>query len=333
MNWQSGYTTSYYMTKVDPVTWRDIERIEIISGQIKRETDGLRESASIECTTYPQTVEQWVRVWMDVEQNGSNDHVALFTGLATSPELNYTGEYEQNTMDCYSVLKPASDIYLLRGWYAQAGRSGASIIKELLSVVPAPVEIAEDSPALTYHIIAEEDETHLTMIEKILLAINWRLRISGDGHVHVEPKSSEPVVVFDPLEFDVIETEIQVAEDWFDCPNVLMAVDDDLTAIVRDDSEDSALSTVNRGREVWFQETSCDLADNETIEQYALRRLKEMQSVQKTASYNRRFVPDLYPGDRIILHYPSVGLDDAFTIDSQSIELGHAARTSEEVFK
>ena len=44
------------------------------------------------------------------------------------------------------------------------------------------------------------------MIEKILTAIDWRLRVRGDGRIFVEPKSDEPVATFDPLEFDVLET-------------------------------------------------------------------------------------------------------------------------------
>jgi hypothetical protein len=42
-------------------------------------------------------------------------------------------------------------------------------------------------------------------------------------------------------------------------------------------------------------------------------------------------MPDLYPGDMISLHYPEQDADGDFTISSQSIELGYAARTSEEV--
>ncbi len=34
---------------------------------------------------------------------------------------------------------------------------------------------------------AENAETRLSMIEKILAAINWRIRITGDGVIHVVP--------------------------------------------------------------------------------------------------------------------------------------------------
>ena len=169
------------------------------------------------------------------------------------------------------------------------------------------------------------------MIEKILTAIDWRIRIAGDGSIRVEPKSTDPVIKFDPVDFDVIENEVSVNADWFDCPNVFVAVEDDLTAIARDDSARSILSTVNRGREVWLQESGCELAANETIEQYAVRRLKESQKIYKTASYKRRFMPNVYPGDYIRMNYPQQNLDGVFQVSSQSIELGYAAKTTEEI--
>lgn len=331
MNWAQGYTAEYYATRVDPGTWRDIERIEITGGSVKREATGLRDSAQINCDRYPQGIEQWVRIYMDCEQGGSNEHVALFTGLATSPARDMDGVIETSAIECYSVLKPAQDVLLLRGWYAPAGASGATIIKDLLSVIPAPVTVAENAPQLTESIIAEGGETRLSMTEKILTAIDWRIRVTGLGRVSIEPKSVEPVATFDPLEFDVLETQIKVKADWFSAPNVFMAVSGDVSAIARDDSLKSPLSTKNRGREVWAEDTAANLADNQTLEQYAQTQLELAQNVQKTVGYDRRFMPDTYPGDVVSLRYPEQGADGDFMISSQSIELAYEARTSEEV--
>ena len=52
MDWGKGYSATYYLTQVDPVTWRDIARIEITGGSINREKTGLIESADIDCTGY-----------------------------------------------------------------------------------------------------------------------------------------------------------------------------------------------------------------------------------------------------------------------------------------
>lgn len=331
MDWAKGYSSEYYMTVVDPATWRDVSRIEITGGSIKRDTEGLMQSASVDCINYPSGTERWVRVWLDTKQAGQNGHEPLFTGLATSPEQNWDGYRQANAVECYSVLKPAADVYLMLGWYAPAGMSGAGVIRNLLSVTPAPVTIEGESPVLSAHIIAESKETHLSMVQKILTAIGWRMRITGDGRISVGPSSDIPMETFDPAGNDMIETRIDIKRDWYQCPNVFMAIQDDITAIAKDETSDSILSVANRGREVWIQETGCDTSDNESLEQYALRRLKEEQQVKQTASYSRRYVPDVYPGDVVLMRYTEQGLAGIYHVSSQSIRLSHEAKTDEEI--
>ena len=331
MNWKNGFSASYYATIVDPVSWRETERFQVIGGNISRSEDGLRESADLECTDYPYQREQYIRVYLDARQKGSSSHTPLFTGLATSPVRNIDGYYETNTVECYSVLKAAEDVLLERGYYVSAGSNGGDVIKELLSCCPAPVLISGSSPALQTSIIAEEGETRLSMADRVLFAIGWRMRIDGSGLIELCPKAVEEIASFDPVSQDVLEPSIEVEYDWYACPNVLRAVQDDMSAVARDDSPDSPLSTANRGREVWVEESDCDLNTGESISEYALRRLKELQKIQLTASYDRRYFPDILVGDLIRLRYPAQGLDGDFRITSQTIELAHGARTSEKV--
>ena len=331
MNWKNGFSASYYAYVVDPASWRETERLEITGGSINRSGDGLRDSADVECTAYDHKKERYIRVYLDAKQNGAAEHAPLFTGLATSPARDIDGYYETNTVACYSVLKAAEDVLLERGYYVPAGSNGADVIKELLSCTPAPINVEGSAPDLQTSIIAEEGETRLSMADRVLFAIGWRMRIDGMGTIELCPKPTDTVAQFDPVDQDVLEPSIEVEYDWYACPNVLRAVQDDLSAVARDDSPDSLLSTVCRGREVWVEETSCELNMGESISEYAVRRLKELQKVQLTASYDRRFFPDALVGDLIRLRYPAQGLDGVFRITSQTIELAHGAKTSEKV--
>lgn len=326
MDWSKGYSATYYAARVDPVTWQDVERFEITGGTVKRGSDALRESADIKCVGHQIEVEQWVRVYMDTRQNGDAGHTAIFTGVASTPDLTRDKSRPETDLACYSVLKPVDDILLPRGWYASAGRQGGEVLKELLSATPAPVVIAESSPRLTESIIAEDGETRLTMVDRVLEAIDWRIRIDGDGTVEVVPKPLAPVVAFDPIENDVIEPGVEITADWYACPNVFMAVADDLTGVARDES-DGPLSVKGRGREIWAYEGSADLASNESIGQYAMRKLKELQQVAKEVSYSRRYFPNVVPTDAVRMHYADV--EGVFTIESQSIELSYNGRTAE----
>ena len=331
MNWNKGFSARYYAKFVDPVTWKDTERFEITGGSVKRLDTGLRCSADIDCVNYDQTTERYVRIWLDTRQSGSSGHEPLFTGLATAPERDINGRLVTNSLACYSVLKAAQDVHLPLGYYATR-TNGAEQVKQLLSeVIPAPVTIIGDSPALSQYIIAEDNENHLSMAEKILAAINWRLRVLGDGRVEICGMATEPSASFDPLNNDSIKPQLKAINDWYGCPNVFRAVMDDLSAIARDDSELSPLSTVNRGREVWVTERDCDLGDNETLAEYAQRQLRLLQRHYLAANYDRRFHPDVVASDLVRLNYPAQGLVGNFYVSSHTIALEYGAQTSEEV--
>ena len=141
-------------------------------------------------------------------------------------------------------------------------------------------------------------------------------------------KASNPVAYFSPSE-DYIEPDVSIEADWFECPNVFRATSGNVSAVAIDEDPDSILSVPSRGREIWKEETASDFNEGETIAEYAQRRLTEEQSYATTARYFRRFIPDLYPSDMVSLRYKEI--QGVYTIESQSIELSHSARTNEEV--
>ena len=332
MDWRKGFTALYYASIVDTNTWKSVEKFEFTDGDIKRTGTKLRESANIDCLNFTYG-EKWIRIYLIAKQGDTSESIPLFTGLSSCPDDDIKGYHIKNKVELYSVLKPCEDVLLPRGYYVARGIDGGTAIRKLLSVTPAPVEIEGDTPLLANNIIAEDGETNLSMAERVLSAINWRIRIDGDGTIHVEEQARESSLRFDPVENDCVETEIQKTYDWYQCPNVFRAVDDEVSAVARDDNPDSQFSTVSRGREIWMEETSCNLNQGETLSQYAIRRLKEEQSVSMTASYDRRFHPEIKVTDIITLDYPAQGLQGNFMVTSQSIELSYGARTSEEVIK
>ena len=331
MDWSKGFSASYHMGIVDKRTWNDTSRRGITGGSISRSETGLRQSADISCPNYETGAERWIRIWLDAKQTGGSARVALFTGLACSPSVRLDGKVRECPLECYSVLKPADDVMLQRGWYAPAEMNGAQLAQTMLKeVTPAPVVVEGESPNLQQAIIAEDGETVLSMVDAILDAIGWIMWIDGMGVIHICEKTNVISAEFG-RDYDVVETEIEIEQDWFDCPNVFRAVADDMTAVARDDSETSMLSTVSRGREIWMEETNCDINDGESIEEYAVRKLKEEQERSLTISYNRRFHPDVNIGDLIRLNYPGHQLQGTYRVNSQTIELEYGARTSEEV--
>ena len=326
MDWNKGFSASYYGEYVDPISWRDTGRFEIVNGSVSMSDSELIAAADIEVSRW-QDQERWIRVYLDARQGQTAEHVPVFTGLATSPKKDINGTRESYKLECYSVLKPAADVLLERGWYAPAGISGAVLVEKLLGGY-APIVSAENAPALTNAVVAEDGETKLSMAHKILKAINWRIRLYGDGLISIVPQATEAEATYDSIN-DAIEPSVAYESDWYSCPNVFRAISDDLSAIARDDSPESPLSTVQRGREIWLEESNCDLADDENIAEYALRRLKEEQQSAVNVSYDRRYNPDITVGDLVRLRYPAIS--GTFKVVSQKTDLSYGARTSEEV--
>lgn len=333
MDWSKGFSSRYYVSVLDRDTMRDLRQIEITGGTITREDSDLRESADIDCVNYEDETEQFIRVWLDANQNGVSSHTPLFTGIATSPGKNINGTLVTNTLECYSVLKIVQDMLLPRGWYAPKGINSGVLIMDLLSVIPVDISIAENSPGLKSTIIAESGENRLSMTDKILDLMNWRMRLDGYGNIFIEPYNTNPVAKFDAVSNDVIEPSLSVSYDCFDCPNIYRAVLDDSYAIARDDDPDSPLSTVNRGREIWVEESSVYLQEGETLAEYAERMLILAQRVSTVISYDRRFDPDVYVSDLVTLNYSAQNIVGTYMVTSQTITLSYNAKTSEEVIK
>lgn len=326
MDWSKGWEARYYASFIDKESWRDIERFEITGGKISRSAGELIESADIEAVRYTRG-EQWIRVFMDVRQNDTTEHIPVFTGLATSPRDSIDGSLITNSLECYSVLKPCQDVLLPRGWYTQSRIK--YVLQDLLKYTPAPFHIADNIPNLKKYIVAEQNETSLSMIYKILLAINWRMRIAGDGQIYIEPYPTEVSAEFS-ADYDVLEPQLEKDYDWYECPNVFRAISEEDAVTVRDESE-SELSVTSRGREIWAEDDGCALNEGETLYEYAVRRLKDEQTVGKSISYTRRFNPNVSVGDRITINYPQA--QGTYIVLSQNIELGYDGKTSEEAVR
>lgn len=329
MDWTKGYMSAYYAMKINPQTWQDEERIDITDGSVSQSASGMRQSADLTVSNGLDR-ETYVRVYLLATQGNDKVREPLFTGLAVSPSRDLNGIVETYKLECYSVLKPCNDIYLPRGWYAPAGVSCENMIRTLLSATPAPKEIPRDGvPSLTEAIVAEEDETNLSMVDKMLNAIGWEMVIDGNGRIVVRQPNVSIATTFGFDNADILEQQISVEDDWFDAPNVFRAISDDLVAVARDDTSDTPLSVEGRGREVWMQDTSVNLGTNESIEEFATRRLKEEQNRKRTVSYKRRFEPNVRLGDIIRLHYPAQGINGVYHIVSQTTQFAHNCQTSE----
>lgn len=328
MDYTKGYSAVFYAMLLDPVNWMETERVELISGSISRTSSGLRQSANLQVRDFDQTRERYIRVYMDTRQEADVDHVALFTGLASAPREDTDGVVKTHDLECFSVLLPM-DIPLLLGEYIPYGMNAGTAIRRLMKPVYAPVVIEDGTPALEDYIVAEENETNVTMVQKILVAIGWQLVIDGDGTIRVRPRSEKPAASFSAIAADIIERNPSKTMDWYKAPNVVRATSGDAVAIARDDDPSSPLSTVVRRREVVDEEKDVTLASDEGLAEYTKRKLKEKQQIAESADYPRRFMPGVTVGDMVDINYDR--LQGEYEVTSQNINLTYNAQTQEHV--
>ena len=335
MDWNSGFSALYDLNKVDPVSWMDTGSFKLTGGTVNRKDTELIESASLKMTQ--RVRECWVRVYLKARQGGSSKREAIFTGLAMTPKRDLDGNRESYTTQCFSVLKPAADVLISRGYYVPAGAPGAQIAASLLSVGPAPVSFDMGSPELLEPIIMEDSDSNLSAAQKILGTIGWRIRISGDGRIRLCPAASDPSAKYDAFDRDAIEPKITDSDDWYGCPNCYRVISGDKYIEVRDEDPESSLSISSRKNdrggtgEIWKQESASSIGGDESLAEYAMRKLKEAQSHAREIKYYRRFNPDLTVSDIVSLHYPGQGIDGNFRVTSQTLTLGYAVRTEERV--
>lgn len=330
MDYTKGFSAVYELVVLDPVTWVETNVAEWTGGNITKDsTSSLIESALIK-TSDIGSGEQWVRIYLQANQEGASDRVPLFTGLTTSPKRIIEGVFEEHELICYSVLKPAEDVLVPRGYFVPAG-SDATFVKTLLSDIYAPIVVEKSSPRLIHSIVAESGESKLSLARKTLEAIGWRIRIEGDGTVHVCGPATVISESFSSLNNDVLEVNVTDTFDWYSAPNVLRVITSTGIAVARDTKASSMFSTVNRGREIWEEETSASLNAGETTAEYAIRRLKELQNVHRTITYNRRFFPDIYCGDIVNLNYMQQDISGNYRVKNQKITLGYNCTVNEEV--
>lgn len=335
MNWNKGFSAQYDIMKVDPVSFLDMGFLKFTGGTIDNKASGLMQSADLAMTEDPG--ECWVRVYLKARQSGGGSRVALFTGLTSVPERKMDGIRPTYNVECYSVLKPADDMLVPRGYYVPAGTDAAAIAVELLSAGPAPVIADVAGPGLEDPIVAEDDMSRLDVAWLILNAIGWRLRIDGDGTIHVSPQASEVSATFDTLSNDIIELAVTDEQDWFSVPNCIRVVSGQKYVEFKDDDPESKISTVgrkaNRGGtgEIWMSDTASSIGSNESMAEYTIRTLREKQYPARMIGYSRRYMPGVLVSDLVTLNLARVKINGTFKVTSQRITLGYGCRTEEEV--
>ena len=323
-------TFEYYI--VDPGTWRDSKKLDgVTSCSINWDADSeTLGSATIDITD--SLSECYVRVYLVTIQNGLRERHPLGTFIVQTPSTSFDGKVRKVSMDAYTPLIELKEKRPPYGYSILKGTNIMDIAYQLTSEnLRAPVVKTASADKLYSDFVSEPDENWASFIKDLLANAKYSFGLDELGRVLFTPSqdtaSLQPLVTFDDSNSSILYPEISMDHDLYGLPNVVEVIysngAEHYHARIVNDDENSPISTVNRGREIVYRETSPSISGEPTQEQievYAKKLLKTLSSIEYTISFTHGYC-GVRLGDCVRLNYTRAGITNVKAkIISQSIK-------------
>lgn len=331
IDWSESMEQSFEYYEVDPNTWKDIRKIENVkSCSIDRdESSDTLGSASI--SIVDTLGETYIRAYLLIRQNGNNFRVTLGTFLVQTPSSDFDGKNRNVTMDCYTPLLELTENPPPLGYTLMKGENILERAYEICREnCRAPVVKTELDKTLNENFVSNTNDNWLTFVKDLLAQAKYKFYLDEEGKILFAPiqklEQLKPVWTFNDDNSSILYPDINLEHDLYGIPNVVEVVcstgTEMYTARIVNDDPNSPTSTVNRGREILYRETSPNIQGIPSIEQineYAEALLEELSSVEYQVSYKHGYCP-VRVGDCVRLNYERADLKDVKAkVISQSI--------------
>ena len=331
IDWSESMEQSFEYYEVDPNTWKDIRKIENVkSCSIDRdESSDTLGSASI--SIVDTLGETYIRAYLLIRQNGNNFRVTLGTFLVQTPSSDFDGKNRNVTMDCYTPLLELKENPPPLGYTLMKGENIMERAYEICREnCRAPVVETKLEKVLEANFVSNTDDTWLVFLQDLLAQAKYKFYLDEEGKILFAPiqklEQLKPVWTFNDDNSSILYPDINLEHDLYGIPNVVEVVcstgTEMYTARIVNDDPNSPTSTVNRGREILYRETSPNIQGIPSIEQineYAETLLEELSSVEYQVSYKHGYCP-VRVGDCVRLNYERADLKDIKAkVISQSI--------------
>ena len=331
IDWSESMEQSFEYYEVDPNTWKDIRKIENVKSCSidKDESSDTLGSASI--SIVDTLGETYIRAYLLIRQNGNNFRVTLGTFLVQTPSSDFDGKNRNVTMDCYTPLLELKENPPPLGYTLMKGEN---IMKRAYEICRencrAPIVETKLEKVLEANFVSNTDDTWLVFLQDLLAQAKYKFYLDEEGKILFAPiqklEQLKPVWTFNDDNSSILYPDINLEHDLYGIPNVVEVVcstgTEMYTARVVNDDSNSPTSTVNRGREILYRETSPNIQGIPSVEQineYAEALLEELSSVEYQVSYKHGYCP-VRVGDCVRLNYERADLKDVKAkVISQSI--------------
>lgn len=319
-DWTASMQQTYEYYEVDPDTWEDRRKIDIVTSSsitrdVSSDTGG---SASFNVSS--DLGELYIRVYLITTQNRVTEKFPLGTYLCQTTGEGFDGKVKDVTLDAYAPLLELKEKNPPLG-YSIGNR--ANIMQTATRIVTqnvrAPVIGAETSYELNYPFVAEVNDTWYTFISDLLASIRYSLDVDELGRIIFVPEqdtnSLQPIWTYNDDNSSILQPEFNVSRDLYGIPNVLEVVytEEDgsyMYSKVVNDDPDSPISTVTRGREVMQRITDPELYSvpvQVQLDDYAKQTLRNLSTIEYTLTYTHGYCP-VRVGDCVLINYERAGI-------------------------
>lgn len=341
IDWTGTMQRSYKYYEVDPVTWLDsTELTDVKSNNISFDSSAdTLGSASFEVTS--DWGERYVRVYMQIIQNGITFKRPLGTFLVQSPSVRFDGFVHNISVDAYTPLIELKEKRPPIGYYVPKNTAIIGKVASLASEnMRGPVIEISGDKTLFDDFIADTNEDMLSYLKALASKAEYKFNLDPMGSLIFEPyrtiNEMNPRWTYTDDNASILYPEITTEADMYGVPNVVEIIysgngTHDI-ARVRNDDPESPSSTVARGREIVYREVNPSGLGNPTymqLQEYARHLLERMSTLTCTISYKHGYCP-VRVGDCVRLNYTRAGLVDIKAmVISQQIDCTPDAQVSE----
>ena len=319
IDWTQSMKQSFEFYVVDPLTWKDtilLDHIKTCSINRDEEVETLG-SATIDSTKLLD--ECYIRAYLVVIQNGVTEKVALGTFLVQTPSTSFDGKNHDISMDAYTPLIELKEGLPPLGY---AVLKDTNIMEVAYNIcrehMRAPVVKTSSSQTLYSDFIANINDTWTTFVNDLVSNAKFKLDLDEMGRVLFAPiqdvASLQHRWVFNDDNSSILYPDITDQRDLYGIPNVVEVVystdSGSLFSRVVNNDSNSPISTINRGREIVYRDTSPNLAGEPTqemLDEYATQLLRNLSCLEHKITYTHGYCP-IRVGDCVMLNYEKAGI-------------------------
>lgn len=331
-DWTSEMQQTFEHYLVDPGTWKDIKPINnVTSCTINR--DATVETLGSAVVDMDESIgEAYIRTYLITVQNGVREKHPLGTHLVQTLASGFDGKMQDISVDAYTPLIELKENPPPLGYYIAKGDNIMDVAYRLVrDKVRAPVVKTDSGVTLHQDFVANTNDNWITFVSDLIRNAKYSLSLDEMGRILFAPEqdtaSLQPVWTYTDDNSSILLQKMTINRDLYGIPNVVEVLhstaDRGLYWRIVNDDPNSPISTVNRGREIIYRDTSPSVADDATIEQikdYAERLLRSLSTLECTVSYNHGYCP-VRIGDCVRLEYKKYGITDIKAkVVSQSIK-------------